>query len=114
MRKKGSAQNDSEYNPDFEYYNKKAPDEKRKEKTLNSLMVFFSILSIAGFSFTLYILSGATGAIIGSERENIYGLIVFLGVLLMLCITMFIKNIGKIKKKKGINIKELIEDAKID
>jgi hypothetical protein len=82
-----------------------------KEKLFNSLIIFFGILTIAGFTISLFFLARMTGGVIGILNENIYGAIVIISFFLALCIVILLRFSSKDRRKKEVDIKEIIEEV---
>ncbi len=95
----------------------KEKEQKKKlreeiEKRLQNQKKFIkisSVISIIGFIAVGIFVVRLTGAAIGATRENYTGLFVLLVFSLLWTV---IGLISVLKEKKGINIKELIEEGK--
>ncbi len=81
---------------------------EKKEKSRSILILSLAIISIAGFAVSLLFLIGVTGATIGSSKGNLWGLIFIIISLLIWAIAEMLWIKGR--KKKEVNIKELLED----
>ena len=81
---------------------------KKEEKNRKKLIVILAIISVAGFFISFLFLIGITGAVIGQERGNLYGMILIIISLLAWAFAelLWVRE----KKKKEMSIKKLLEE----
>jgi uncharacterized membrane protein len=91
-------------------YQEKIKQELKKDIDFEKFLRISGIISFIFFLAALFFMRGITGAAIGTERENVYGILIL--IILFFTWTALILVASRRKKSK-VNVKNLIEENKI-